>query len=128
MLIYKCTESGGDNTYVCQSLKIERFLAKAAGFKYCPYEKLWKTTKAYNAAKLRQFADHTCQEELSTIILRQKSLVAIDSAFLQMNEFENVVSEMVIAALFKYELYSSLSSLSRSLNKGYSGIGMMGIL
>ena len=86
MLIYKCTESGGDNTYVCQSLKIERFLAKAAGFKYCPYEKLWKTTKAYNAAKLRQFADHTCQEELSTITLRQKSIEAIDAAFLQMNK------------------------------------------
>ena len=78
MKVSKETQHDGKTIFVCHSQKEERFLAIAAGFKWNGTR--WATEKIGNAAKLREYADFTCIEELASRNVRQSALDKIELA------------------------------------------------
>jgi len=81
MKVTKETQRDGTTIFVCHTQKEERFIPKAAGFKWNGIR--WETDKASNAAKLREFADFTCIEELASRKVLQKALDKIELAHVE---------------------------------------------
>lgn len=80
MKVTKETQQDGTTIFVCHTQKVERFLPKAAGFKW---NGRWETPKASNAAKLREYADGTCIEELAKRKVLQSALDKIELAHVE---------------------------------------------
>ena len=80
MKVSKETQPDGTTIYVCQTHIDERFLPKATGFEWNPTQKRWQTEKIRTAAKLREFADFTCHDELASITVSLTAGDKIDAA------------------------------------------------
>jgi len=80
MKVSKETQPDGTTFFVCHTQKVERFIPKSAGFKWNRWRERWETDKASNAAKLREYADFTCIEELASITVLQKTVDKIELA------------------------------------------------
>ena len=83
MKVTKETHPDGKPIFVCHTQKEERFIPKAAGFKWNRWRERWETPKASNAAKLREFADFTCIEELASRKVLQTALDKIELAHVE---------------------------------------------
>lgn len=57
----------GTRLYIAVSTFAEKDMAKGAGFRWNPDKRVWWTNDANNAAKLSEWADVTCKEELDQI-------------------------------------------------------------
>jgi SWI/SNF-related matrix-associated actin-dependent regulator 1 of chromatin subfamily A len=68
------------NTYWFKSTYDERLVAKNANFRWEPISKLWYSENIINAAKLVQYADDSCKEELVDIVNSVKDAVSASRA------------------------------------------------
>ena len=81
MKVSKETRTDGKPIYIFHCTFDERYLAKAAGFIWNRDLKRWQTEKIRAAAKLREYADFTCIDELVTISVHPKAVGMIELAY-----------------------------------------------
>ena len=82
----KVRHPDGNTLYVFHCEYDERHLPKAARFQWNDIQKRWQTEKIADAAKLREFADFTCRDELTLITVRQSTVDQIELVYKKVQE------------------------------------------
>lgn len=77
MMLTKQTKQDGSPYWACETQISERYVPKAAGFKWSG--KYWWTDEIKKAAKLKEFADPSCKAELDAIKVNSRSAAKVEA-------------------------------------------------
>jgi len=77
MKLTKQTKQDGSSFWACETHISERHVPKAAGFKWSG--KFWWTDEIKKAAKLKEFADASCKDELDTVKVNSRSAAKVEA-------------------------------------------------